>query len=95
MLTDAASIGLSLIALRLAQRPPRGGLTYGLKRAEILSALTNGATLLAISVLIVYEAIRRLLNPPRSTGSSTTRPGHPRPSPGTGPRRCTWAWRAR
>ena len=46
MLTDAASIGLSLAALRLAQRPPRGGLTYGLKRAEILSALTNGATLL-------------------------------------------------
>ncbi len=68
MLTDAASIGLSLVALRLAQRPPRGGLTYGLKRAEILSALTNGATLLALAVLIVYEASRRLLQPPAVNG---------------------------
>jgi cobalt-zinc-cadmium efflux system protein len=68
MLTDAASIGLSLVALRLAQRPPRGGLTYGLKRAEILSALTNGATLLALAVLIVYEAIHRFLQPPAVGG---------------------------
>ena len=29
---------------------------------------------------------------PRNTGSSTTRSGRMRPSPGTGRRRCTWAW---
>ncbi|MDT5340297.1 MAG: cobalt-zinc-cadmium efflux system protein, partial [Mycobacterium sp.] len=38
MLTDAVSIVLALIAIRLAARPARGGYTYGLKRAEILSA---------------------------------------------------------
>ena len=39
MLTDVAALGVSLVALRLAQRPPKGGLTFGLKRAEVLAAL--------------------------------------------------------
>jgi cobalt-zinc-cadmium efflux system protein len=64
MLTDAAAIGLSLVALRLAQRPAGGIMTYGLKRTEILSAQFNGATLLVLALLIVYEAIRRLVSPP-------------------------------
>lgn len=38
MLTDAAAIALSLIAARLATRPAKGAMTYGLKRVEILSA---------------------------------------------------------
>jgi cobalt-zinc-cadmium efflux system protein len=46
MLTDAASIGLAIVAMRLAARPPKGGYTYRLKRAEILSAQANGLTLL-------------------------------------------------
>src|ERR1700677_533275 len=45
MLTDAAAIGLVLITARLAARPPTGGYTYGLQRAEILSAQANGITL--------------------------------------------------
>ena len=45
MLTDAAAIALALIAARLAARPARGNLTYGLKRVEILSAQANGITL--------------------------------------------------
>ena len=44
-LTDAAAIALALIAARLAARPTRGNLTYGLKRVEILSAEANGITL--------------------------------------------------
>ena len=64
MLTDAGAIGLSLIALHLAARPAGGNLTYGLKRAEILSAQVNGAALLVLAVLIVYEAIDRLVTPP-------------------------------
>jgi cobalt-zinc-cadmium efflux system protein len=64
MLTDAGALGLSLVAIRLAQQPPAGGFTYGLKRAEILSALANGATLAAIGALIVYEAVRRVIAPP-------------------------------
>src|SRR6185312_408896 len=38
MLTDAGAIGLSLVAIRLARRPAAGQLTFGLKRAEIMSA---------------------------------------------------------
>src|ERR1700679_539903 len=46
MLVDAAALGLSVWAARLARRPPGGRLTFGLRRAEILSAQANGATLL-------------------------------------------------
>ncbi len=63
MLTDAGALGLSLLAMRLAARQPSGGLTYGLKRAEILSALANGIALFVIAALIAFEAIRRLVVP--------------------------------
>ena len=43
-------------------------MTYGLKRAEILSAQANGAILLVLAGLIVYEAIRRLVSPPDVQG---------------------------
>lgn len=44
MLTDAASIVLALIAIRLSAKPAQGRWTYGYKRAEILSAQANGLT---------------------------------------------------
>lgn len=68
MLTDAASIVLALIAMRLAARPAKGGFTYGLKRAEILSAQANGLTLLLLGVWLAYEAVRRLVEPPDVEG---------------------------
>jgi cobalt-zinc-cadmium efflux system protein len=68
MLTDAVAIGLALAALRLAARPPAGSYTYGMRRAEVLSAHVNGVTLLLLGVLIVYEAIRRLVHPPDVEG---------------------------
>jgi cobalt-zinc-cadmium efflux system protein len=68
MLADAGAIGLSLLALRLASRPAGGNLTYGLKRTEILSAQANGATLLVLAALVVYEAIHRLVSPPEVGG---------------------------
>src|SRR5438128_2284020 len=55
MLTDAGAIGLSLVAARLATRPARGAMTYGFARSEILSAQFNGATLLVLALVIVYE----------------------------------------
>ncbi len=64
MLTDAATIGFSLLALRLAARPPGGALTFGLKRVEIVSALASAVTLLILAALIAYEAVRRLFAPP-------------------------------
>ncbi len=68
MLTDAASIVLALTAMRLAARPARGRYTYGLKRAEILSAQANGLTLLLLSAWLAYEAVRRLVAPADVTG---------------------------
>lgn len=63
MLTDAASIGLALVAVRLATRPAHGAYTFGLKRTEIVSAQVNGITLVVLVVVFVYEAVRRLLDP--------------------------------
>jgi cobalt-zinc-cadmium efflux system protein len=68
MLTDGVAIGIAIVALRLAQRPPGGGFTYGLRRAEILSAQINGVTLLLLGALIVFEGIRRLIDPPDVEG---------------------------
>jgi cobalt-zinc-cadmium efflux system protein len=68
MLTDAASIVLALVAMRLAARPPKGGYTYGLRRAEILSAQASGITLLLLSAWLTFEAIRRLITPPQVVG---------------------------
>ena len=68
MLTDAGGIVLALVAIRLAARPPKGGFTFGLKRAEILSAQANGLTMLILAVWLAIEAIRRLAHPPEVTG---------------------------
>lgn len=63
MLTDAGALGASLWAARLAARSPVGEWTFGFKRAEILSAAGNGITLLIVSALVAFEAIRRLIHP--------------------------------
>ncbi len=64
MFTDVAALALSLIAMRLALRPPSPRRTYGYVRLEILAALVNGATLLVIAGLIIREAYHRFLDPP-------------------------------
>jgi cobalt-zinc-cadmium efflux system protein len=63
MLTDAVALGLSIFALRLATRPARGAMTYGLRRVEALSAQANGVTLLVLACLVVYGAVERLVTP--------------------------------
>jgi cobalt-zinc-cadmium efflux system protein len=68
MLTDAGAIALAIVALRLARRPARGSYTYGLKRAEIISAQVNGATLAVLGILIVIEGVTRLIDPPDVPG---------------------------
>ncbi len=68
MLTDAGALALALVAIRLAKRPPKGAMTYGLRRTEILSAQINGATLLVLGLLIVVEGMRRLVEPPAVQG---------------------------
>jgi cobalt-zinc-cadmium efflux system protein len=70
MLTDAGALALALVAMRLAARPATGAYTYGLKRAEILSAQVNGLTLAVLVVVFAIEGVRRLLDPPEVAGGA-------------------------
>jgi len=69
MLTDAGGLGLALFATWFAARPPTPEKTYGYYRVEILAAVVNALVLLAISLLILYEAYRRFLSPPAVLGA--------------------------
>ncbi len=60
MFSDAAALALSLFAAWIAARPPTPQHSYGYYRAEILAALANGATLIAISIFVFIEAFHRL-----------------------------------
>jgi cobalt-zinc-cadmium efflux system protein len=64
MLTDAAALALALVAASFATRPAGGRWTFGFGRVEILAAQANGLTLLLFGIWIVYEAVRRLIDPP-------------------------------
>ena len=63
MLSDVAALALSLFAITIAQRPATPARTYGYHRTEILAALANGATLIAIAILILVEAWHRFQAP--------------------------------
>jgi cobalt-zinc-cadmium efflux system protein len=64
MLTDAAGIGLSLLAMGFGQRSPSQARTFGYLRLEILAAAVNALLLAAVGVFVCVEAIRRLFHPP-------------------------------
>lgn len=68
MFTDVGALGLSLVAMRMAQKPPNPRKTYGYVRLEILAALANGAALLVISVFILKEAWERFTLTPEVDG---------------------------
>lgn len=72
MLTDAGAIALSLLVIRFVQRPGGEVLTYGRRRAEVLSGQANGAVLLVLGVLVTYESIERLITPPDVAGVTVT-----------------------
>lgn len=72
MLTDAGALALSLIVIRFVQRPGGEALTYGRRRAEVLSGQANGAVLLVLAVLVTYESISRLITPPDVSGAAVT-----------------------
>jgi cobalt-zinc-cadmium efflux system protein len=63
VLSDVGAIGLALFAAAMASRPARGRRTFGFYRTEILAALVNGITLVAVAVLVFIEAAMRLSNP--------------------------------
>lgn len=70
MLSDVTSLGLSLVAVWLAARPPTPQKTYGYYRLEILAAFLNGVTLFAIAGFIAWEAYGRLQAPPVVAGAA-------------------------
>ena len=63
MLVDALALAMALAAGALALRPADERWTFGLGRAEVLSAAVNGITLLVVSAVLVVEAVQRLLHP--------------------------------
>ncbi len=69
MLTDVGALAGTIWAARLAARPPGGIWTFGLKRAEILSAALNGVALVVVGGIITVEAVRRLVHPPGVEGA--------------------------
>lgn len=68
MLSDTGALALSLFAIWMAQRPADARRTYGYYRTEILAALVNAATLIAISVFIFAEAYQRFRAPETVAG---------------------------
>jgi cobalt-zinc-cadmium efflux system protein len=69
MLSDVGALAVALWAMRLAARPAEGMWTFGWKRAEIVSAALNGITLLVVSGIVTFEAVRRLIDPPDTEGA--------------------------
>jgi cobalt-zinc-cadmium efflux system protein len=68
MATDVLALAAAVVAARLARRPAQGHWTFGLARAEVLSAAFNGITLVVVAAIVTVEAIRRLINPVAVTG---------------------------
>jgi len=69
MLSDVAALALALFAIQMSRKAPTPRRTYGFYRTEILAALFNGATLVAISIYIFVEAYRRFQSPPEVEGA--------------------------
>jgi cobalt-zinc-cadmium efflux system protein len=65
LLTDAAGLGLALVAAVLAERPPTTQRTWGYRRAEVLAAAAQAAVLLVAGGFVLIEGVRRLLQPPQ------------------------------
>ncbi len=63
MVTDAAALGLALLAQIIAKRPPSARHSFGFGRAEALAAFVNGLAMLAVVAWIVIEAVQRFATP--------------------------------
>ncbi|TQJ31808.1 cation diffusion facilitator family transporter [Microbacterium sp. SLBN-146] len=63
MFTDAAALVIALIASLVAARPANDRNTFGYQRAEVFGALVNAIILIALSVWVALEGVRRLLEP--------------------------------
>ncbi|WP_455360215.1 cation diffusion facilitator family transporter [Streptomyces sp. SYSU K21746] len=71
MATDALGLGMALLAIHFAGRPPSESRTFGFARAEILAALANCLLLLGVGGYILYEAVQRFITPAETHGGLT------------------------
>ncbi|TML12325.1 MAG: cation transporter, partial [Actinobacteria bacterium] len=62
-LADVGAVALSWWAVRLSRRRPTASRSFGWHRSTVLAAQANAAAILAVTALIVFEAVRRLGNP--------------------------------
>jgi len=58
-LSDAAAIGIALVARRIGRRPADSKFTFGYQRAEVVGALINLTTLIIVGLYLIYEALSR------------------------------------
>ena len=72
MVTDAAALGLALLAQIISRRPPSAKHSFGFGRAEALAAFVNSLAMLALVVWIIYEAITRFYDPHKVDGLTVT-----------------------
>ena len=68
MVSDAAALGMSWLAIHIGKRPADTDRSYGYQRLEVLAAFVNGCSLFVIAGWIIYEAIGRLSAPPPVQG---------------------------
>jgi len=68
MLTDAAALAMALGAATVAHRPASGRWTFGFGRVGVLAAQVNGLTLALVGAWILFESVRRLIDPPEVRG---------------------------
>ncbi|MFD7552646.1 cation diffusion facilitator family transporter [Streptomyces sp. NPDC059578] len=71
MATDAVGLGMALLAIHFANRPPSVNRTFGFARAEILAALANCLLLLGVGGYVLYEAVQRFITPTETEGGLT------------------------
>ena len=62
-LSDAASLLIALIAIKIGRKPADSKKTFGYKRAETIAALININSLIIIGIFLCYEAIKRFISP--------------------------------
>ena len=68
MATDVLGLGLALAAIQLSRRVQATQRTYGTYRLEVLAAVINGLLLFGVGAYVLYEAARRLVDPPELPG---------------------------
>ncbi|WP_314174201.1 cation diffusion facilitator family transporter [Streptomyces winkii] len=71
MATDSLGLGMALLAIHFANKPPSERRTFGLARAEILAALANCLLLLGVGSYILFESVERFIEPAGTNGALT------------------------